>query len=156
MRRARDARTEVFSRDHVHPGPEGHLLMAQPILGGFGIEVPDVATAVDRLIALAGRLLREGVLQQNALIENDAHCAAAKTAALLDEPTEGIQPSIIKDIERVIRRLAAEGRLDATGVFHGAGVIALLDADARGEIDAAYPLMGVLCVESWLRQFVAR
>jgi urea transport system ATP-binding protein len=28
---------------------------------------------------------------------------------LLDEPTEGIQPSIIKDIGRVIRRLAAEG-----------------------------------------------
>ena len=28
---------------------------------------------------------------------------------LLDEPTEGIQPSIIKDIERVIRGLAARG-----------------------------------------------
>jgi len=28
---------------------------------------------------------------------------------LLDEPTEGIQPSIIKDIERVIRLLAARG-----------------------------------------------
>ena len=28
---------------------------------------------------------------------------------LLDEPTEGIQPSIIKDIERVIRMLAARG-----------------------------------------------
>ncbi|MDA1323988.1 MAG: ABC transporter ATP-binding protein [Proteobacteria bacterium] len=28
---------------------------------------------------------------------------------LLDEPTEGIQPSIIKDIRRVIRRLAEEG-----------------------------------------------
>ncbi len=28
---------------------------------------------------------------------------------VLDEPTEGIQPSIIKDIERAIRRLAAEG-----------------------------------------------
>ena len=28
---------------------------------------------------------------------------------LLDEPTEGIQPSIIKDIERVIRQLAARG-----------------------------------------------
>ena len=28
---------------------------------------------------------------------------------LLDEPTEGIQPSIIKDIERVIRLLAAQG-----------------------------------------------
>jgi len=28
---------------------------------------------------------------------------------ILDEPTEGIQPSIIKDIERVIRGLAARG-----------------------------------------------
>ena len=30
---------------------------------------------------------------------------------ILDEPTEGIQPSIIKDIERVIRALAAEGSM---------------------------------------------
>jgi urea transport system ATP-binding protein len=28
---------------------------------------------------------------------------------ILDEPTEGIQPSIIKDIERAIRTLAATG-----------------------------------------------
>ena len=28
---------------------------------------------------------------------------------ILDEPTEGIQPSIIKDIGRVIRRLADQG-----------------------------------------------
>jgi urea transport system ATP-binding protein len=30
---------------------------------------------------------------------------------ILDEPTEGIQPSIIKDIERAIRALAATGDL---------------------------------------------
>jgi urea transport system ATP-binding protein len=30
---------------------------------------------------------------------------------ILDEPTEGIQPSIIKDIERVIRSLAATGEM---------------------------------------------
>jgi urea transport system ATP-binding protein len=30
---------------------------------------------------------------------------------VLDEPTEGIQPSIIKDIERAIRRLAEEGSM---------------------------------------------
>ncbi len=30
---------------------------------------------------------------------------------ILDEPTEGIQPSIIKDIERVIRSLASSGEL---------------------------------------------
>jgi len=57
---------------------------------------------------------------------------------------------------RRLRALAASGRLDATGVFSGAGVVALLEADERGEVDAAYPLMGVLCVESWLRQFARR
>jgi urea transport system ATP-binding protein len=30
---------------------------------------------------------------------------------ILDEPTEGIQPSIIKDIERAIRTLAANGEM---------------------------------------------
>ena len=55
-----------------------------------------------------------------------------------------------------LRQLAASGRLDATGVFDGAGVLALLEADRRGEVDATYPLLGVLCVESWLRQFANR
>ncbi len=55
-----------------------------------------------------------------------------------------------------LRRLAASGRLDATGVFDGAGVLRLLEADRRGEVDAAYSLLGVLCVESWLRQFAGR
>ncbi len=37
-----------------------------------------------RVILLAGRLLREGVLQQSSLSANDAHCSAVKTAALVD------------------------------------------------------------------------
>jgi urea transport system ATP-binding protein len=37
--------------------------------------------------------------------------AAAPKLLILDEPTEGIQPSIIKDIERVIRSLAASGEM---------------------------------------------
>ena len=36
------------------------------------------------MVLLAGRLLREGVLQQSALSANDAFCSAAKTAALVD------------------------------------------------------------------------
>ena len=40
MRKARDARTEVFSKDRVHPGEEGHLLMAKTILTAFGVSVP--------------------------------------------------------------------------------------------------------------------
>ncbi|MFO1082916.1 MAG: ATP-binding cassette domain-containing protein, partial [Reyranellaceae bacterium] len=35
--------------------------------------------------------------------------AAGPKLVILDEPTEGIQPSIIKDIGRVIRMLAKEG-----------------------------------------------
>lgn len=37
--------------------------------------------------------------------------AASPKLLILDEPTEGIQPSIIKDIERVIRTLATEGSM---------------------------------------------
>ncbi len=41
MRKARDARTGVFSKDKIHPGEEGHLFMAKTILAGLGIVVPD-------------------------------------------------------------------------------------------------------------------
>ena len=37
--------------------------------------------------------------------------AAGPKLLILDEPTEGIQPSIIKDIEKVIRTLADSGRM---------------------------------------------
>ncbi len=37
--------------------------------------------------------------------------AMAPELLILDEPTEGIQPSIIKDIERAIRALAATGEM---------------------------------------------
>ena len=37
--------------------------------------------------------------------------AAGPRLLILDEPTEGIQPSIIKDIERVIRSLAQKGEM---------------------------------------------
>ncbi len=37
--------------------------------------------------------------------------AMGPTLLILDEPTEGIQPSIIKDIEHVIRSLAATGEM---------------------------------------------
>jgi asparagine synthase (glutamine-hydrolysing) len=52
-----------------------------------------------------------------------------------------------------LQELARSGRLDATGAFSGDGVLRLLADDAQGKVDAAYPLLGVLCVESWLRQF---
>ncbi|MFE3650657.1 V-type ATP synthase subunit A [Streptomyces sp. NPDC059152] len=40
--------------------------------------------APEQVSVLAGRLVREGLLQQSALSPNDAHCTPAKTAALAD------------------------------------------------------------------------
>jgi hypothetical protein len=41
MRKARGARTEPFSKDKVHPGDDGHLLMARTILAALGETTPD-------------------------------------------------------------------------------------------------------------------
>jgi lysophospholipase L1-like esterase len=59
MRKARDARTEIFSKDHVHPGEEGHLLMAKTILAALGVEVPE-----EPLSAITGDPLYKLVSQQ--------------------------------------------------------------------------------------------
>jgi lysophospholipase L1-like esterase len=100
MRRAREARTEVFSRDHIHPGDEGHLLMARTILAGIGLETPDEPLAkvkadplfqqVDALRRLrAARWMqsigytREKVVPPSPL--GDAPEQAAKLQAKVDE-----------------------------------------------------------------------
>ncbi len=41
MAKVRAGRAEVFSKDRIHPGEEGHLLMARTILAGAGVRVPE-------------------------------------------------------------------------------------------------------------------
>ncbi|MFO0808590.1 MAG: SGNH/GDSL hydrolase family protein [Gemmataceae bacterium] len=48
MRKARDSRVEPFSRDKVHPGDDGHLVIANAILTAFGIEIPNATVAAIR------------------------------------------------------------------------------------------------------------
>ncbi|MFF0457637.1 V-type ATP synthase subunit A [Nocardia africana] len=62
--------------------------------------------ADQRVTVLAGRLLREGLLTQNALSANDSHCTMAKTVALTDALTTVIdrcREAVAKDVapERV-------------------------------------------------------
>jgi len=80
--------------------------------------------------------------------------------AVLDRPKSGFGFPLRRLIQgaygRRLEELAHSGRLDGTGVFDGQGVLRLLEADRRGQVDAAYPLLGVLCMESWLRQFTSK
>jgi lysophospholipase L1-like esterase len=45
MRHARDAQTEPFSKDRVHPGEEGHLVIAKALLKGLGCAAPEESVA---------------------------------------------------------------------------------------------------------------
>jgi urea transport system ATP-binding protein len=69
-------------------------------------EVFDLFPVLKQMLKRKGGDLSGGQQQQLAI----ARALVSKpTLLLLDEPTEGIQPSIIQDIERAIRRLRERG-----------------------------------------------
>ncbi len=85
--------------------------------------------AGERLILLTSRLLREGLLQQSALSENDASCSAEKQAAMAQAfltvydtaaqlSDSGVPSSIIEEFDYgpLIRAKDSMGPADAAGV----------------------------------------
>ena len=77
-----------------------------------GSEIPprifDMFPVLRQMMGRRGGDLSGGQQQQLAI---GRALAMGPKLLVLDEPTEGIQPSIIKDIERAIRRLADEGEM---------------------------------------------
>ena len=83
----------------------------------------------ERMVLLGGRLLRDGVLMQNALSDNDGFCTAAKGAALLEMVLDvmdccqrlverGVAATTIEeaDLGLVVRAREEMGPSDADGV----------------------------------------
>ncbi|HLX22233.1 MAG TPA: urea ABC transporter ATP-binding subunit UrtE [Usitatibacter sp.] len=77
-----------------------------------GVEVPprifEMFPVLRQMMGRRGGDLSGGQQQQLAI---GRALAMGPKLLILDEPTEGIQPSIIKDIERAIRALAATGEM---------------------------------------------
>jgi asparagine synthase (glutamine-hydrolysing) len=53
----------------------------------------------------------------------------------------------------LLRDVLSPRRLAERGLFDPARVSALVEADRRGEVDAAYPIFALCCVELWCRHF---
>jgi len=83
-------------------------LAARPIGATVPARVFEMFPVLGQMLRRRGGDLSGGQQQQLAI---GRALAMAPRLLILDEPTEGIQPSIIKDIERAIRALAATGEM---------------------------------------------
>ena len=97
---------EIFARLTVQENLETGFASVAAGLRHIPTEIFTLFPTLKNMLRRRGGDLSGGQQQQLAI----ARALATRPRLLiLDEPTEGIQPSIIKDIERVIRALAARG-----------------------------------------------
>jgi urea transport system ATP-binding protein len=96
---------EIFGRLTVAENLEMGLA-ARPASEGVPDRVFELFPVLRQMMRRRGGDLSGGQQQQLAI---GRALAMRPRLLILDEPTEGIQPSIIKDIERAIRTLAASG-----------------------------------------------
>jgi len=96
---------EIFNRlsvqDNLRMG-----LAAQPASTPIPKELFELFPVLKQMLSRKGGDLSGGQQQQLAIARA---LASGPKLLVLDEPTEGIQPSIIKDIGRVIKMLASRG-----------------------------------------------
>ena len=96
---------EIFGRLTVEENLRMGLA-SRPAGTAIPAELFELFPVLKQMISRRGGDLSGGQQQQLAIARA---LAFGPKLLLLDEPTEGIQPSIIKDIGRVIRRLAEHG-----------------------------------------------
>jgi asparagine synthase (glutamine-hydrolysing) len=58
------------------------------------------------------------------------------------------------ELAELVADVLSPARLRDRGLFDPRAVRGLVEKNRRGEIDAAYPILGLCCVELWCRHFV--
>ncbi len=78
--------------------------------------------------------------------------------AVIDRPKSGFGAPLRRwlrhELKPTIDDLLSEDAVRRRGVFDPAAVTALRRQDAAGQIDAAYPIFALACIEQWCRHFV--
>ncbi len=98
---------EIFPRLSVQENLEMGLA-TRPRGSAVPAEIFEMFPVLAQMLGRRGGDLSGGQQQQLAI---GRALACAPSLLILDEPTEGIQPSIIKDIERAIRALTERGTM---------------------------------------------
>jgi urea transport system ATP-binding protein len=99
---------DIFPDLTVHENLRVGLVARGASNGTIPDEIFQRFPGLQTMLSRKGGLLSGGQQQQLAIART---LVTQPTLLLLDEPTEGIQPSIILDIEESIQRLKQEGRM---------------------------------------------
>jgi len=102
-----------------------HLETVAQLIGASSL--PDA----ERIVLLAGRILREGVLQQSSLSANDRFCAPAKQAALL-----GLALDLHDRFARLVERGVSASAIEAVDLSDAYQVRDRAQPDGADEVDA--------------------
>ncbi|MBL8793291.1 MAG: SGNH/GDSL hydrolase family protein [Planctomycetia bacterium] len=98
MRKARDSRTEPFSKDRVHPGDEGHLLMARTILAAIGVIPPEETLADIKMDALYKLVAEKRALRSAQWMK---HIGYTREAVVAPQPLGTVEADAAKIQEKI-------------------------------------------------------